>query len=150
MSLLQIQPLGLVNPSNIWLIQNSQENLPANINLEINSQVFTFNQDFSLDEVYKVQEFDQNIKRNMIGEWSPEEGLKMTRVPIWERRKDLTGVKVVAATLKVNQIQSNLDNVQAISFYSISEHSLYICQWACHGQFVPVWNSSWYLEELAG
>ncbi len=128
MSLLQIQPLGLVNPSNIWLIQNSQENLPANINLEINSQVFTFNQDFSLDEVYKVQEFDQNIKRNMIGEWSPEEGLKMTRVPIWERRKDLTGVKVVAATLKVNQIQSNLDNVQAISFYSISEHSLYICQ----------------------
>ena len=128
MSLLQIQPLGLVNPSNIWLIQNSQENLPANINLEINSQVFTFNQDFSLDEVYKVQEFDQNIKRNMIGEWSPEEGLKMTRVPIWERRKDLTGVEVVAATLKVNQIQSNLDNIKTILLYSISEHSLYDCQ----------------------
>ncbi len=128
MSFFQIQNLGLVNPSNIWLIQNSQENLPANINLEINSQVFTFNQDFSLDEVYKVQEFDQNIKRNTIGEWSPEEGLKMTRVPIWERRKDLTGVEVVAATLKVNQIQSNLDNIKTILLYSISEHSLYDCQ----------------------
>ncbi len=73
----------------------------ANVTLEAHSSFYTFrvkkSHDFELQEVYKVTQ-QQPLRVNNVGSWSLNDGLQLTDVVKWERRKDLGGLEFAAAS----------------------------------------------------
>ncbi len=88
-----------------WLIRSSNPRSQLqNLALRLDSQVFVINQEadtVTLDEVYRTGK-NMPMTVNSVGVWSPMSRLVMTKLPFWERRKNLGGAyEFVVAFLEV-------------------------------------------------
>jgi hypothetical protein len=91
-----------MNSDIIWFfLSKDPQTLLAPLKLQINSQIYAFQEDSSeiinFQEVYRVSD-SWPILVKPIGLWGLYQGLVMSQVNIWERRKNLEGTKFLCST----------------------------------------------------
>ena len=96
-------------PKASWLLNSNQsrEDL-KDTKCAFDSNIFTY---FFKDGVATVQEFYRvtettPLVTNLVGVWSPNSGLIMTKLQKWDRRTDLGGIQMTAAVAAVTNKKS--------------------------------------------
>ncbi len=74
----------------------------SEVALQVNSLFYTFTgktneNSIDIQEVYKVGQ-DQPIITGHVGSWNLKDGLQLSDTVMWERRKDLGGLKLSTAS----------------------------------------------------
>ncbi len=92
-----------------WLVKAKSPEALSSLNIPYNSNFYIFKQNYSnvfeVSEAYKAHSASLLIT-NPIGVWSPYARLIQSQVYRWERRRNLNGMVIQAATIKVNNWQS--------------------------------------------
>ena len=85
---------------NEWLINMPEKEL-EDFYFPFSSRVYSTNKDDSkilIKEHYNIARHEPQVV-NTIGTWTRKDNFKLTKINIWERRKDLQGNEFVAETL---------------------------------------------------
>ena len=100
----QLQENRFLDPSLIWVVNNSEKSTFKKVNIPINSNFFTYhsiNDDLVLHEVYRKSRSSENILTSW-NYWTNGNGFISKENNKLDRRSDLSGVIIKAGTKEVS------------------------------------------------
>ena len=107
--------MNYMTDGSIWLVnvRDPEESLHF-MNLPINSQIYSYHLEddhtVTLEEAYRRGNHF-SVEVNQVGTWTRKGGLLMTKVPLWVRRQNLTGVTLRTASKHVRTFLIAFDGI---------------------------------------
>ena len=104
-----LQENRFLDPTLIWVVNNSEKSSFKKVDIPINSNFFTYysiNNDLVLNEIYRKSRYSENILTSW-NYWNMEIGFITKENNKLDRRSDLTGVIIKAGTKAVRLKSTN-------------------------------------------